>query len=49
MDDEVEYEYECYHTSIVSISETEYQCIGCLRKWPKEEDFKSDWPYQDRG
>ena len=42
-------EFECWHTIIVSISETECQCTGCLRIWPKEEGFKSDWPQHDRG
>lgn len=41
--------HECWHTSIVSISETECQCMDCLSIWPKEPDFKSDWPQFDRG
>jgi hypothetical protein len=44
MNDEEEYQTECYHIGIVSISETECQCMDCLRIWPKEKDFKSDWP-----
>lgn len=39
----------CSHIGIVSISETECQCMDCLRVWPKEKSFKSDWPDQDRG
>lgn len=39
----------CGHIAIVSISETECQCIDCLRMWPKRADFKSDWPSLDRG
>ncbi len=39
----------CDHIGIVSISETECQCMDCLRVWPKEPGFKSDWPQHDRG
>jgi hypothetical protein len=39
----------CYHIGIVSISENECQCVDCLRTWPKETSFKSDFPYLDRG
>ncbi len=39
----------CPHIGIVSISETECQCMDCLRVWPKEPNFKSDWPEFDRG
>lgn len=39
---------DCPHIAIVSISETECQCMDCLRKWPKEPGFKSDWPQFDR-
>jgi len=42
-------EWECLHIGIVSISETECQCMDCLRVWLKKPDFKSDWPEQDRG
>ena len=40
---------DCCHIGIVSISATECQCMDCLRVWPKEEGFKSDWPEYDRG
>lgn len=43
------YEEPCDHIAIVSISQTETQCIDCLRKWPKEPEFKSDFPEYDRG
>lgn len=49
MTDDLEKEWPCYHIAIVSISETECQCMDCLRKWPKREDFKSDWPQHDAG
>ncbi len=39
----------CAHIAIVSISSTETQCMDCLRIWPKEPGFKSDWPEYDRG
>ncbi len=39
----------CSHIAIVSISDTECQCMDCLRVWPKQEGFKSDWPMADRG
>lgn len=42
-------EFICSHIAIVSISETECQCMDCLRKWLKDENFKSDWPNEDRG
>jgi hypothetical protein len=42
-------EIVCDHIAVVSISETECQCMDCLRKWPKEDGFKSDWPSHDRG
>lgn len=42
-------EFDCSHIAIVSISKTECQCMDCLRVWPKEQDFKSDWPEYDRG
>jgi hypothetical protein len=41
--------FHCAHIGIVSISETECQCMDCLRTWPKEPGFKSDWPQHDRG
>ena len=41
--------FDCWHIGIVSISETECQCMDCLRIWPKEPGFRSDWPEQDRG
>lgn len=40
---------ECSHIAIVSISETECQCMDCLRKWTKEKNSKSDWPQYDQG
>jgi len=40
-------EFVCDHISIVSCSDTECQCMDCLRKWPKKKDFKSDWPNHD--
>jgi hypothetical protein len=39
----------CYHIAIVSLSETETQCMDCLRIWPKEPGFVSDYPQHDRG
>lgn len=39
----------CDHIAIVSISETETQCMDCLRKWAKRPGFVSDWPQWDRG
>lgn len=42
-------EYDCDHIAIVSISPTECQCMDCLRIWPKEAGFVSDWPQSDRG
>ena len=39
----------CGHIAIVSISPTETQCMDCLRIWPKEPGFVSDWPQYDRG
>jgi hypothetical protein len=39
----------CAHIAIVSISDTETQCMDCLRTWPKEPGFRSDWPQYDRG
>jgi len=41
--------FVCDHIGIVSISEMERQCMDCLRIWPKEPGFKSDWPNMDRG
>lgn len=46
---ETQFLEECDHTSIVSVSETECQCMDCLRIWNKEVDFRSDWPECDRG
>ena len=43
------HEEECSHIGVVSISETECQCMDCLKIWSKRKDFKSDWPNQDRG
>jgi hypothetical protein len=37
----------CWHIAIVSISESECQCMDCLRIWPKEPGFRSDWPAFD--
>ena len=48
-DDSWEYEESCGHIAIVSISETETQCMDCLRKWDKTPGFKSDFPEYDRG
>jgi hypothetical protein len=42
-------DFRCDHIAIVSISPTECQCMDCLRIWPKEPGFKSDWPQFDRG
>ena len=39
----------CSHIAIVSISPTETQCMDCLRIWPKEVGFVSDFPQHDRG
>lgn len=39
----------CDHIGIVSISKTKCQCMDCLQIWEKRENFKSDWPEQDRG
>lgn len=39
---------EYSHITVVSISQTECQCMDCLRKWPKEKNFKSNWPQYDR-
>lgn len=39
----------CSHIGIVSISATECQCMDCMMIWPKEKNFKSDWPQFDRG
>lgn len=41
--------FECYHIGIVSISDTKCQCMDCLRIWPKQRGFVSDWPEHDRG
>lgn len=43
------YADNCSHIAIVSISDTECQCMDCLRIWKKEHDFKSDWLRYDRG
>ena len=43
------YDHMCDHIAIVSLSETECQCVDCLRIWPKGEKFISDWPQYDRG
>ena len=40
---------DCSHIAIVSISDTETQCMDCLRKWPKKPGFKSDFTQHDRG
>lgn len=40
---------DCWHTIIVSISETECQCTSCLRIWEKGLGFISDNPLQDQG
>lgn len=42
-------EESCPHTGIVSLNETQCQCMDCLRVWLKEPDFKSDYPEFDRG
>lgn len=47
--DEVEVYDDCDHIAIVSISDTECQCMDCLIKWNKEKNFKSDYPEYDRG
>jgi REP element-mobilizing transposase RayT len=39
----------CAHIGIVSINETQSQCMDCLRIWNKGPDFKSDWPQFNRG
>ncbi len=39
----------CGHIAIVSISDDETQCMDCLRTWPKEDGFVSDFPQSDRG
>ena len=39
----------CDHIAIVSISATEVQCMDCLAVWPKDENFRPDWPTFDRG
>lgn len=39
----------CYHIALVSISDTECQCMDCLTIYDKDLDFKSDWPNADRG
>jgi hypothetical protein len=44
-----QHEEECWHIALVSINETECQCMDCLRKWPKEKNFISDWPLMYRG
>jgi hypothetical protein len=56
MDQHFEHEVElddyvepCYHIAIVSCSESEVQCMDCLRIWPKNKGFKSDFPQCDRG
>lgn len=41
-------EEPCYHIAIVSVSESECQCMDCLRRWAKDPDFKSDFPEMDR-
>lgn len=41
-------EFGCAHIAIVSVSATECQCMDCLRVWPKEREFVSDWPDFDR-
>lgn len=41
---------DCDHIAVVSINETECQCMDCLRIWLKEPDFKSDYDgAYDRG
>lgn len=42
-------EQSCSHIAIVSISDDECQCMDCLRTWPKEPGFVSDFPEYDRG
>ena len=48
-DDPWDYTESCGHIAIVSISDTETQCMDCLRTWNKEPGFKSDFPEYDRG
>lgn len=43
------YDEPCGHIAIVSVSETDCQCMDCLLTWPKRPDFKSDFPEYDRG
>lgn len=40
---------QCGHIAIVSISDTETQCMDCQMTWPKEDGFVSDFPQSDRG
>jgi hypothetical protein len=35
---------DCSHIAIVSISETECQCMDCLRRWPKADASVEDDP-----
>lgn len=47
--EEPEFYESCSHIAIVSCSETECQCMDCLRIWPKAKNFVSDWPQHDAG
>lgn len=40
-------DFVCDHIAIVNLNATECQCMDCLRIWPKEPGFKSDWPEWD--
>jgi len=39
----------CNHIAIVSINDTDCQCMDCLCIWIKEPGFLSDYPQHDRG